>query len=69
MLSSGELLVDLASAPIFTLVAPSNGIMDVLPNQVPNTLSLIGTSVSTQGMVYGSSMLELCNAVDLTVGF
>ena len=69
VLSSGEILVDLASAPIFTLVAPSNGVLDELSNQVPNILSLVGFQVSTQGMVYGSSMLELCNAVDLTVGF
>ena len=69
VLSGGEILVDLASAPIFTLIAPSNGVLDVLPNQVPNVLSLIGLQVSTQGMVYGASMLELCNAVDLTVGF
>ncbi len=68
-LSSGELLIDLASAPIFTLVVPSNGTLDILSQVVPNSLSLVGTSVSSQGMVYGSSMLELCNAVDMTVGF
>ena len=68
-LSSGEILVDLVSPPIFAVQVASNGLLDVLVQQVPNNLSLVGLTAASQGLILGGGMLEFCNAVDLTVGF
>lgn len=63
----GELLV---SGPLrFSSVVVSSGTADTHSTSVPNNISLVGVTASSQGIVLGGGVLELCNAIDLVVGF
>ena len=69
ILSGGELLVDLASANIFTLWAFADGAgSGTIANVVPNDVALLEFALSTQGVVLGGGTYEFCNAIDLTLG-
>lgn len=64
----GEVLVDITSPQVVTLIqAPVAGIAThVAP--IPNEASLAGATVTLQAAVIGSD-IELCNALDLTLGY
>jgi len=68
-LAGGELLVDLASPNIFTLWTFADGAgSGTIMNPVPNDLSVLEFSLSTQGVVLGGGAYEFCNAIDLVLG-
>ena len=69
VLIGGELLIDLTSPSIFTLWAFANAAgSGTVSNPVPNDLSILEFSVSSQGVVIGGGAYQFCNAVDLVVG-
>jgi len=69
VLSIGELLMDVGSPPLFSAGAPVlNDLAFVNVFIVPN-LSFIGLGGTTQAVIVGGGYLELCNAVDVLVGF
>ena len=64
----GEILIDLASPRIVGVTAvpdPAGVARFSLP--IPNDLALEGFALATQAGIFGS--IELCNAVDLVLGF
>jgi glucose/arabinose dehydrogenase len=67
-LGANELLLDTASSALFRLSVPSGGGIDRIHASLPCDLALAGFTLSVQGVILGGG-LELCNALDLTVGF
>lgn len=64
----GELLVDLTSSHLFTLLAPHAGDTVRFHLPIPNDLALCGFVLSVQGLCQGAPALQLTNAVDLRLG-
>lgn len=67
----GELLVRLSAqggVRLFTLAAPSGGGVAQHALAIPVNVSLVGLTAYTQGLILGGG-LELCNAIDLTLGY
>ena len=63
----GEVLI--AGPKLFRDLVPSSGTIDPHSSFIPNDVALAGVFVATQGAILGSSGIELCNAIDLVVGF
>lgn len=63
----GELLLDLASPRVFLSRAPGSGLVAHAGN-VPFDLAWLGVRASLQGVIAGGG-LELCNAVDVVLGY
>jgi len=66
----GEFLVRLpgqGALRLFVLAAPSGGGVAQHQLAIPNNLALVGRTAYTQGLILGGG-LELCNALDLTLG-
>lgn len=63
-----ELLLDLSSTRLFRLVMPSTGGLDEFRSSLPCDLALAGVTLTAQGVILGGG-LELCNALDLTLGY
>lgn len=66
---AGELLVDLTSPLLFSSVAVPQYSVAVHEIPVPNDVSLAGTVAATQALILSGRGLELCNALDVVVGF
>ncbi|MFT5288451.1 MAG: PKD repeat protein [Planctomycetota bacterium] len=67
----GELLVALepfGGANLFSTIAPSIGGIGAHTIPVPLDVTLAGQSLSTQGVILGGGV-ELCNALDLILGY
>jgi hypothetical protein len=67
----GELLIRLSAqggARLFTLASPSGGAVASFALALPTDVALIGRTAYTQGLILGGG-LELCNAIDLTLGY
>jgi len=67
-LPGGEVLVDLGSPKLSTLLGPATGTLDTFSQAVPNDCAFAGLTLATQAVVLGGAGYELCNAVDLVVG-
>ena len=65
---SSEILIDLASPRLFRAIFPSSGGLDTFTSPVPCDASLNGAVAFTQAFVLGGGV-ELCNALDLTLGY
>ena len=63
----GELLVDLTSQFLFEMTAVPAGGQANFAGVIPSDMALLGASLSSQGVIFGGGV-ELCNAVDMTVG-
>ena len=66
--SLGELLVDVNSLSLLSLVVASTGTSDVHAIGVPVELGLIGFAFATQALTFDNGVLQLCNAIDVVVG-
>jgi len=66
-LAAGELLLNLSSPRYFLSVKPGSGLV-VHNGTIPNSASLAGVTASLQGLILGGG-LELCNAVDVVIGY
>lgn len=66
-LAAGELLLDLTSPRIFVSTVLGSGLV-VHNGTIPNSAALTGVSASLQGLILGGG-LELCNAVDVVLGY
>ncbi len=67
-LGAGELLIDVSSSFVFMLAHPSSGGIDAFSQAIPCDASLDGVTAASQVLVLGGGA-ELCNAVDVTVGY
>lgn len=63
----GELLVDASSPLVLRSVVAGAGLV-VHPGSVPLDLALLGRSAALQGLILGGGT-ELCNAVDVVLGY
>jgi glucose/arabinose dehydrogenase len=63
-----EVLIDGSSPRYFTLGLPSTGTTDVIRAQLPCDVALSGLKASIQAILLGGG-LELCNALDITLGY
>ena len=61
--------MDLTSLRFFRDVVVSSGNTDLHSLAVPLDVALAGFTVSTQALILGGAGPELCNAVDLVLGF
>ena len=68
VLRHGELLIDLESNLLLSAQIVSSGEVDVLDFPIPNDPMLIGTTTYVQATILGGG-IELCNALELVVGF
>jgi hypothetical protein len=64
---AGEILVDLAS-PRYALSTVAGGGVVVHSSPVPNDMALVGLPAALQALILGGG-LELCNAMDVVVGY
>jgi 3-phytase len=64
----GELLVDLASARLFTAFLPHGGGTAQFRLPIPNDLALCGFTLTVQGLCEGAPGARLSNALDLLLG-
>jgi len=69
VLTSGELLMDVTSPPLFSAGAPVVADLAVINIYIVPNLSFIGLGGTTQAVIVGGGYIELCNAVDVLVGF
>ena len=70
--SAGEVLLRppaLGGLYLFRLAAGSGGAIAHHSAALPNDAALVGTTVSTQALILGGNALELCNAIDLVLGY
>lgn len=67
-LPSGQLLVDLTSHRYFQLTRPVVAGQAQFSSQMPVIVGLVGRILSTQPVIYGGGF-EICNAVDMKVGW
>ena len=66
---SGEVLVDFIASPnLFVVSTTSSGAVDTFALRIPRDLSLVGHFGASQGFILGGGF-EICNAIDLTLGF
>lgn len=65
----GEILVDLGSPRLFGDTVLSTGTSDLHSIPIPDELSLSGIRVYTQAALFGDTGLQLCNAIDLELGY
>jgi glucose/arabinose dehydrogenase len=65
---SSEILIDLASPRLFRAILASSGGLTSFSSPVPCSASLNGAVAFTQAFVLGGGV-ELCNALDLTLGY
>ena len=65
---TSEVLVDLASPKLFQSVQTSSGGVATFEGVLPCDASLQGMTAATQAFVLGGGV-ELCNAVDITLGY
>jgi len=65
----GEILIDFASGKIAQSLLPATGTADVHAFAVPADVELVGLTGSSQGAIFGGAGPELCNALDLHLGF
>lgn len=68
MTQYGQVLINFQSPFLFTHVVPSAGTFDNHSVAVPNDPNLTGLTCYTQAMIFGGG-IELCNALDATLGF
>ena len=68
-IGAGELLVDLSSQRLFRDIVASSGDSDLHSLFVPLDIALAGLTAATQALILGGAGPELCNAVDLVIGF
>ncbi|MAB80321.1 MAG: hypothetical protein CMJ89_13285 [Planctomycetes bacterium] len=69
VLSIGELLMDVASPPLFNAGAPVVSDLATVNIFIVPNLAFIGLGGTTQAVILGGGSIELCNAVDVLVGF
>jgi len=70
--TAGEVLVRppaLGGLYLFRLAADSGGALAHFAAPLPNDAALVGTSLSTQALILGGNAVELCNAIDLVLGY
>jgi len=67
--SGGEALVDLGSTKVFSIVLAVGGSTVELGGMLPCDIALDGLVAYTQGFILGGGSWELCNALDLTLGW
>lgn len=68
VIGAGELLINLTSPKLFVSLKVSSGTSDTHSFAIPNDPSFSGAQATTQAVIFGGSP-ELCNAIDVTVGF
>ncbi len=68
IIGAGELLVNLGSQKLLQSLVVSSGTIDVHSIPIPPDATLAGAFAATQAAILGGG-LELCNALDVTVGF
>ena len=68
-LSGGEALVNLTSARLFSVVIPVAGNSVAFQAAVPCDPALNGAMGFTQAVIFGGAGWELCNAIDVTLGY
>ena len=68
-LKGGELLIDRTSPFLFQLLAPSSGGVDAFSFAVVNDPSLAGLISYAQGFVLGGAGWELCNRLEVVLGY
>ena len=64
---SSEILVDISTPRVFTVLRQATGGLDEVDAVVPCDTAFNGLALATQGFVYGIGF-ELCNAIDVTLG-
>lgn len=62
----GESLV--APPIVFVTSQTSSGTSDTLSVAIPAQIGLVGAAIATQGVRLDNGVVELCNAIDLTIG-
>ena len=65
----GEILVDLGSGKIAQSLLSATGTSDTHSFAVPLDIDFVGLSGSAQGAIFGGAGPELCNALDLDLGW
>ena len=69
VLGAGEVLVDLASPKVCASVIASSGTSDTHSFVIPDDPLLVGRTIATQAAIFGGPGPELCNAIDVVLGF
>ena len=64
----GELLLNTMDGPLLSLAQPSSGALDLFSVPIPNDSSFMGVVFYVQATILGGGP-ELCNALQLVIGF
>jgi len=63
----GEELIDFTT-PVLTDIVMSSGVADLHSLAIPVDFGFVGVTLATQGVTVDGNVVQLCNAVDITLG-